>query len=570
MSAYAAIAKEICKKWDVAFYSMYDDAALNEALQVTTSTYLPDNLHPNAAGYDILTPYIAAFMQTMTAYEGSNYVAAKAAALKADANTLDAVYFTAESYAAFQSAVAAAGEDPAALEAAAALLAQAKEIPVSVAVKNLWYRAQKTFTVSNAEDLSALSTAVDHQLFATDATALQTVDLDLKEEPNLRIGVLAPFAMTYDGQNYTIRNMVINDSADRTALFPMLSGTLKNFTVENAEVTANGWSAIVAGNTYGTESLIENVHVKNSTFNKTGTNNGIGIIVAQPRFNDGNFTLRNCTVSDSRINTAVDQVRINVGFIASKTMATACLIENCYAWGNTFSNNGSSYNSVGSIIGESICGTIKDCGAYGNTFSGTFKNRGGILGVASTNSTTVQDCYCPDEMITASASGFAEGCSYSEENCYTSCSTAMIENGKLAYILKASGDWVQKNMPMVAEGVESFAVTLETEDETKVLYTNEKGNLIGEAPEAIAWKLGETLIPANELATTVFEADVTLTAGYLSGDLNGNGIADTADATLLMQYLVGYEVEFQSNADLNGDGNISIYDAVLLLRSLSV
>ncbi|MBQ8893993.1 MAG: hypothetical protein IJ043_06240, partial [Clostridia bacterium] len=45
--------------------------------------------------------------------------------------------------------------------------------------------------------------------------------------------------------------------------------------------------------------------------------------------------------------------------------------------------------------------------------------------------------------------------------------------------------------------------------------------------------------------------------------------ADTADATLLLQYLVGKDVEFKGDADLNGDGNVSIYDVVLLLRSLS-
>ena len=224
------------------------------------------------------------------------------------------------------------------------------------------------------------------------------------------------------------------------------------------------------------------------------------------------------------------------------------------------------FYSVGGIIGESVNTTILNCGAYNNTYTGTdLVNVGGIAGQGITTAFTMKNCYT-DEAV---AVGNATAPTNVQENNFVSQTAADIESGKLAYTLKDSGDWVQKNMPMVAEGSEPFAVTLVTENETKVLYTNEKGILIGEAPEAFAWKMGETLIPVDELSTAIFEADATLTAGYLPGDLNGNGTADTADATLLLQYLVGKDVEFKGDADLNGDGNVSIYDAVLLLRSLS-
>ncbi len=58
MSAYFNIAKEACAKWGVIFIDLYNNKELNDKLETTTTKYLPDTLHLNAAGYDIITPYI--------------------------------------------------------------------------------------------------------------------------------------------------------------------------------------------------------------------------------------------------------------------------------------------------------------------------------------------------------------------------------------------------------------------------------------------------------------------------------------------------------------------------------
>ena len=71
------------------------------------------------------------------------------------------------------------------------------------------------------------------------------------------------------------------------------------------------------------------------------------------------------------------------------------------------------------------------------------------------------------------------------------------------------------------------------------------------------------------MATTVFETDTVLTAGYADGDIDGSGAVDTADAVLILQYLVGRETDFKGDADMNEDGRITIYDAVVLLRQIS-
>ncbi len=58
MSAYFNAAKQACEKWGVIFIDLYNNKELNDKLETTTTKYLPDTLHLNAAGYDIITPYI--------------------------------------------------------------------------------------------------------------------------------------------------------------------------------------------------------------------------------------------------------------------------------------------------------------------------------------------------------------------------------------------------------------------------------------------------------------------------------------------------------------------------------
>lgn len=59
MSPYVKIIIRACEKWGVEYLDLYNNEELNAALEVGTSTrYLPDHIHPNTAGYDILYPVI--------------------------------------------------------------------------------------------------------------------------------------------------------------------------------------------------------------------------------------------------------------------------------------------------------------------------------------------------------------------------------------------------------------------------------------------------------------------------------------------------------------------------------
>lgn len=63
MSAYFDGAKELCEKYGIVFIDLYNNKELNNKLETTTKKYLPDTLHLNSAGYDIITPYIISALE---------------------------------------------------------------------------------------------------------------------------------------------------------------------------------------------------------------------------------------------------------------------------------------------------------------------------------------------------------------------------------------------------------------------------------------------------------------------------------------------------------------------------
>ncbi len=66
MDAYFAVAKEICEKWNIPVLNLYEDENFcNNVLKTNTTENLPDSIHPNTHGYDLLYPVIEAWMETL-------------------------------------------------------------------------------------------------------------------------------------------------------------------------------------------------------------------------------------------------------------------------------------------------------------------------------------------------------------------------------------------------------------------------------------------------------------------------------------------------------------------------
>lgn len=73
---------------------------------------------------------------------------------------------------------------------------------------------------------------------------------------------------------------------------------------------------------------------------------------------------------------------------------------------------------------------------------------------------------------------------------------------------------------------------------------------------------------ANKYAGTDQQVDFNVVEGLL-GDVNGDGLVDTQDAILVIQYYLGDQpVGFNANmGDLNGDSNIDTQDAILVIEN---
>lgn len=67
MDEYVKIIKLACRKYNIPYIDMYNDASVEAAMKPLTKEFLPDGIHPNSSGYEILTPYIEDFMKQLAA-----------------------------------------------------------------------------------------------------------------------------------------------------------------------------------------------------------------------------------------------------------------------------------------------------------------------------------------------------------------------------------------------------------------------------------------------------------------------------------------------------------------------
>ena len=174
----------------------------------------------------------------------------------------------------------------------------------------------------------------------------------------------------------------------------------------------------------------------------------------------------------------------------------------------------------------------------------------------------MKNCYT-DEAV---AVGNVNAPTAVQENNYVGQTAADIESGKLAYTLKTSGNWVQKNMPMIAEGAPVYAITLGSD----VYYTDAEGLLIGDEIGLLAkgWFLNGTFLTSEALITKVFESDATLTA-LATGDVNLDGTVNSTDIVAILQNINGNSEINADLADLNADGKLTLADALRLMKLLS-
>jgi hypothetical protein len=142
-----------------------------------------------------------------------------------------------------------------------------------------------------------------------------TDDIDLSSENSLApigtyeitgttVNVNTPFTGIFDGGNYTISNLVIDQNTNylRSAgLFGNATGaTIKNLKITDSSVTASSHGALLVG--YGLNTNVENINITNSSIisvYSAGANNNInGGLFGEMAYNDGlTHTLKNLTLN---------------------------------------------------------------------------------------------------------------------------------------------------------------------------------------------------------------------------------------------------------------------------------
>ena len=229
------------------------------------------------------------------------------------------------------------------------------------------------FTSIKDGDYYLISSPIALELFSdrvntnTEANAKGklTKDIDLEGYNITEIGATTTFTGTFDGQNFTISNLSLNDPAgQRTGLFALVNGaTIQNLVIDNATVSGLHTVGIVVGNPTG-EATIQNVIVKNSV--ATGRGDRFGGIVGEAN----NSIVKNCAVLNSTLTGGS-----YAGAIVGNAVGGAT-IQNCYSNSPVVATG----NYAGGIAGAAKAATFTK-----NLFTGTINSAGmyasGLIGL---------------------------------------------------------------------------------------------------------------------------------------------------------------------------------------------
>lgn len=219
------------------------------------------------------------------------------------------------------------------------------------------------YVITTVTQFKAFRDAVNGGDGYANKTVSLGADLDLANEEWQPI---SNFEGTFDGKNHTIKNLKIS-SGEKIGLFGdqwQLAATIKNFTVDGADITGTNAVSVVLGNTASTR--VEGVTVKNAKIN---ANHWAGGVVGYAYTN-----IYDCHVDGLEI-TCVPAPK-----------------------GDSYDDG----DKAGGIVGYFASGTVENCTAKNLKITG-YRDLGGIAGAVTKDGTltAVKNCAVTDAVITA-------------------------------------------------------------------------------------------------------------------------------------------------------------------------
>ncbi|MBQ8894837.1 MAG: hypothetical protein IJ043_10585 [Clostridia bacterium] len=446
----------------------------------------------------------------------------------------------------------------------------------SVAAKGTLPAEPAYYLISTLEEYNYWVSAVNDGSWGSGNVALGA-SLDLSSVATSVNG----FTGSFDGQGHTLSGL-------KAAMFSSFAGTLKDLTCTGFARTGTATKQAALIDATCGDAVLQNITMKDCTLS-----NGYGIsglLVGQPggslSFYD--ITLEHCSASfinsfggkglllgggaDGSTWYGITMDRI---LLKSCTLTSAAQTQSYQRTGmlagEVTSNGSTAIRNVLMIDCNGSAPISEDNSVYydasliacrlgsGDTISGCLILGGSFEGMENVSSANVNN------------HGTVSRCYWNGETAVPDLKQAtaeMLADGSLAYLLsQISGQWTVKNGETVLKAPEeqpSYQVTFSWGEDTALCYTDFSGKLIT-LPEtsAVVWMLEESP------ETAVFTENTEI-IGLLRGDVNGSGAVETADAILVLQYLVGNSMDLnQAVADCNQDGRVSIFDAVTLLQGLS-
>ncbi len=222
-------------------------------------------------------------------------------------------------------------------------------------------------------------------------------DLDFINQSE-NVIITSVFKGKLDGNNHVIKNVTVPEN--RSGVFSDIYGSIKNLTIENYNQKIKGNNTIygfIGTGNYG--AILENVHIKNAIITKE---NEFGLILGILIGNGNEVKVKNCSVTDSKINFIEFIEDITVGSIVGKCSNSS--IENTFVQNVEINiNNALNINGIGGIVGKIDTGKIENCYSTGSIHA----NKGYIGGIAGDNNDIILKSF--SNMHIETTSGIAGG-----------------------------------------------------------------------------------------------------------------------------------------------------------------
>ena len=281
--------------------------------------------------------------------------------------------------------------------------------------------------------------------------------------------------VNFDGDNHTVSNLDCAAAA-YPSLFGVLYGTVKNLTIDAANIHGTGkagvlggylgtgnypatvtnvtvQNSIVEGNGYagglggqmGAKGTVTGCKVKNTTISSTGqrvggmfgqldnkestiSNNSTENVTLSATNNVGGFvgvcynSISNCTSTGGTVtHTVANSKEVSLGGFAGHIEGAAVTITDCSA--STAINMTLQGRSIGGFVGVMKGATIERCYATGDV-NATYRNVGGFVGLmqpASIGPCTIRNCYATGNVKANSYLGGFAGLMDSGNSSITDC-----------------------------------------------------------------------------------------------------------------------------------------------------